>query len=242
MTSDDTIDCLPHQVPRAWRHDHGTGERRDRGDRGDHELEPRGDASSLGREPESRRCVEGESQRAASKYSSRRPDPLPTGTECLPPEQCNLAFEPGYRTHTASTTSDGIGLDTVRKAVHAAHGRAWLATALDDAGGHRTIFHLILPVEIRGPRSEPSSSESRRAAASKSDAAEEAHHLDEGDEASSHVRRYQSVTLRRRDSTDKTASELDVPSAPEKGAEVAHSSSESIVCLCMAECLLDSCP
>ena len=242
MTSDDTIDCLPHQVPRAWRHDHGTGERRDRGDRGDHELEPRGDASSLGREPESRRCVEGESQRAASKYSSRRPDPLPTGTECLTPEQCNLAFEPGYRTHTASTTSDGIGLDTVRKAVHAAHGRAWLATALDDAGGHRTIFHLILPVEIRGPRSEPSSSESRRAAASKSDAAEEAHHLDVGDEASSHVRRYQSVTLRRRDSTDKTASELDVPSAPEKGAEVAHSSSESIVCLCMAECLLDSCP
>ena len=200
--------------------------------------------------------------RAACKYSSRRPDPLPTGTECLTPEQCNLAFEPGYRTHTASTTSDGIGLDTVRKAVHAAHGRAWLATVLDDAGGHRTIFHLILPVEIRGPRSETSSSESSfkregsfhsrsagrllsrasSAAASKSDAAEEAHHLDEGDEASSHVRRYQSVTLRRRDSTDKTASELDVPSAPEKGAEVAHSSSESIVCLCMAECLLDSCP
>lgn len=193
------------------------------------------------------------------KYSSRRPDPLPTGTECLTPEQCNLAFEPGYRTHTASTTSDGIGLDTVRKAVHAAHGRAWLATALDDAGGHRTIFHLILPVEVRGPRSETSSSESSfkregsfhsrsagrllsrasSAAASKSDAAEEAHHLDEGDEASSHARRHQSVTMRRRDSTDK-ASYLDAPSALEMGPEVAHSSSsEPIVCLGMAECLLD---
>jgi hypothetical protein len=191
-----------------------------------------------------------------------------------------LAFEPGYRTHTASTTSDGIGLDTVRKAVQAAHGRAWLATALDDAGGHRTIFHLILPVEIRdprsdlpveirGPRSETSSSESSfkregsfhsrsagrllsrasSAAASKSDATEEAHHLDEGDEASSHARRHQSVTMRRRDSigggsiagvTDKTASYLDAPSALEMGPEVAHSSSsEPIVCLGMAECLLD---
>lgn len=199
--------------------------------------------------------------RAACKYSSRRPDPLPTGTECLTPEQCNLAFEPGYRTHTASTTSDGIGLDTVRKAVHAAHGRAWLATALDDVGGQSTIFHLILPVEIRCPRSEPSSSESSfkregsfhsrsagrllsrapsRAAASKSDAAEEAHHLDEGDEASSHARCHQSVTMRRRDSTDKTASSIDAPSALEMGPEMAHSSSsESIVCLGMAECLLD---
>ena len=48
------------------------------------------------------------------------------GLPVLSNEDCERVFQAGYKVHTVSAMSDGVGLDTVAQAVRAANGRAWL--------------------------------------------------------------------------------------------------------------------
>jgi len=68
---------------------------------------------------------------------------------CLTEDECILVFEPGYRLGNATGTSTGIGLDTVVKAVAAAHGTVRLRTHRDEASPAvcHTICHVELPAD-----------------------------------------------------------------------------------------------
>lgn len=46
----------------------------------------------------------------------------PLGFEVLSDEECVRVFQPGYKSHLASAMSDGVGLDSVARAIAAAHG------------------------------------------------------------------------------------------------------------------------
>jgi hypothetical protein len=52
------------------------------------------------------------------------------GLPRLSSEECTRVFEAGYKAHTLSAMSDGVGLNTVAQAVRAAAGKAWLVRAL----------------------------------------------------------------------------------------------------------------
>ena len=63
----------------------------------------------------------------------------------LTTEQCALVFEEGYKAHTCSPSSDGLGLHSVRKAMAAGGGRTWLEVSSARAGRPCTILYLALP-------------------------------------------------------------------------------------------------
>jgi hypothetical protein len=77
------------------------------------------------------------------------------GAATLSAEECQRAFEPGYKAHAASHLSDvveagphlsdGLGLDSVARAAAAAGGSARLSTQAESDGTVSTVFHLWLP-------------------------------------------------------------------------------------------------
>lgn len=66
-----------------------------------------------------------------------------TGVRRLSEHECEEVFLPGFRVHSVSVTSDGLGLDTVRMATMAAGGIAWLSC--HNEGADCTVFHCELP-------------------------------------------------------------------------------------------------
>ena len=76
------------------------------------------------------------------------------GTRCLTDDECERVFESGYRSENATLLSHGIGLSSVRKAVDAAKGRAWLKAA-----SGATTFTLLLPATPVIPQDEGGPSE-----------------------------------------------------------------------------------
>ena len=70
------------------------------------------------------------------------------GKTLLTPQECARAFEPGYKTHVVDASSDGLGLESVRKAVVGADGQTWLDMTPVKGGGGRATLHIILPVEV----------------------------------------------------------------------------------------------
>ena len=76
------------------------------------------------------------------------------GVRKLSDEECVRVFEPGFKGQQATSTSSGIGLDTVMKAVQAAHGRVWMSTeeSFDSPGTasspvSMTTCHIEVPAE-----------------------------------------------------------------------------------------------
>jgi hypothetical protein len=68
------------------------------------------------------------------------------GMATLSDEQCRRVFEKGYTTHTASASSDGLGLDSVSNVMMAAEGTAWMSVTHDAADDtEHTVLHLRLP-------------------------------------------------------------------------------------------------
>jgi len=67
------------------------------------------------------------------------------GLPRLSSEECTRVFEAGYKAHTLSAMSDGVGLNTVAQAVRAAAGKAWLSSREDPAGKVQTTFHVLMP-------------------------------------------------------------------------------------------------
>ena len=65
------------------------------------------------------------------------------GVRRLTEQECAEVFLPGFRVHSVSVTSDGLGLDTVHTATMAAGGAAWLSCHSD--GSDCTVFHFELP-------------------------------------------------------------------------------------------------
>jgi len=66
----------------------------------------------------------------------------------LSKEDCNKAFEPGYKAHVEDASSDGLGLESVRKAVVGANGSTWLQMHRESDGGAWATLHIVLPVEV----------------------------------------------------------------------------------------------
>ena len=58
-----------------------------------------------------------------------------SGVARLSDEQCSHIFEEGYRAHTSSVCSTGIGLDTTAKAIAAAGGTASMSVVRDAVDG-----------------------------------------------------------------------------------------------------------
>ena len=54
-------------------------------------------------------------------------------------------FEAGFKAHSVSPTSDGLGLDSAAVAIKAAGGFVWLTTSTDGFGDH-THFQIELPL------------------------------------------------------------------------------------------------
>ena len=77
----------------------------------------------------------------------------------LPPltaKQCEQVFDQGYIAHMVSPTSDGLGLDSIAKAVRAICGSASLSTYMDARGRDHTVLHASLPVYEVCVSTEPS--------------------------------------------------------------------------------------
>ena len=66
-----------------------------------------------------------------------------TGAAQLTDGECKRVFSPGFKLHTASVSSDGIGLDSVKQAVSAAGGSAQLRST-----SSHTTFRVELPAEV----------------------------------------------------------------------------------------------
>jgi len=64
------------------------------------------------------------------------------GFKALDEEECRRVFLPGYKSHVASATSDGVGLETVSRAMTVANGSVRL---LCDTEAETTTVHLSLP-------------------------------------------------------------------------------------------------
>ena len=65
------------------------------------------------------------------------------GTAQLTGKECELVFSSGFKAHNASASSDGVGLDSVTRAVEAAGGSAQLRCT-----SSHTIFRVQLPAEV----------------------------------------------------------------------------------------------
>jgi hypothetical protein len=66
----------------------------------------------------------------------------PLGFEVLSAEECVRVFQPGYKSHLASAMSDGVGLDSVARAIAAAHGSVRIQC---DADAETTAICFSLP-------------------------------------------------------------------------------------------------
>ena len=74
------------------------------------------------------------------------------GAELLSAEECESSFALGAKQHTASASSDGVGLHNVQQAVSVAGGHAQLrAQSSGSARGECTTFSVKLPVELASP-------------------------------------------------------------------------------------------
>jgi len=63
----------------------------------------------------------------------------------LSDDECRRVFEPGYKSHVASAMSDGVGLDSVSRAVAAADGSVRLTC---DSVAQTTSVHVSLPATV----------------------------------------------------------------------------------------------
>jgi len=70
-----------------------------------------------------------------------------SGVTALTEEECSQVFKPGYKAHTSSASSSGVGLDSTMKAIMAAGGKAMMSVVHDSPAGTHTVLHLVLPVE-----------------------------------------------------------------------------------------------
>lgn len=73
----------------------------------------------------------------------------PIGFKPLSEDECERVFQMGYKSHATSAMSDGLGLDSVRRAVAAAHGAVKLTC---DGDAMTTTVHLSLPVDVSNVR------------------------------------------------------------------------------------------
>uniref|UniRef100_A0A7S4BP29 Histidine kinase/HSP90-like ATPase domain-containing protein n=1 Tax=Chrysotila carterae TaxID=13221 RepID=A0A7S4BP29_CHRCT len=73
----------------------------------------------------------------------------------LSAEQCLRVVQSGYKKHSLSAFSDGVGLTNVQQAAHAVGGRIWLQGYSSSSCVNHTVFHLIIPVDGIVWRREP---------------------------------------------------------------------------------------
>lgn len=79
----------------------------------------------------------------------------------LTPEECKRVFQAGYKSHTCSAMSDGLGLDTVLRAINAVGGAVELRQSKQ-----ATTVHLSIPATLRMRtqlKEQPTPEHSRRA-------------------------------------------------------------------------------
>ena len=77
------------------------------------------------------------------------------GVAPLSAQECLHIFEEGYKAHTSTASSTGIGLHTTIKAIGAASGNALLDIVHNARDGPHTVLHLFLPAECLPELSTP---------------------------------------------------------------------------------------